>query len=59
MQERRLNKPIMWTMMITPMGAPQIKAVSLMLAQGLVFDMTSIEERLQSWGLITIQNLDP
>ena len=59
MQERRLNKPIMWTTMITPMGAPQIKAVSLMLAQGLVFDMTSIEERLQSWGLITIQNLDP
>ena len=59
MQERRLNKPIMWTMMITPMGAPQIKAVSLMLAQGLVFNMTSIEERLQSWGLITIQNLDP
>ena len=45
--------------MITPMGAPQIKAVSLMLAQGLVFNMTSIEERLQSWGLITIQNLDP
>ena len=48
MQEKRLNKPIMSTMMITPMGALQIGVVSLMLAQSLVLDMTSMEERFQS-----------
>ena len=36
---------MIWTMMITPLGAPQIVAISLMLAQGLVLDMTSMEER--------------
>ena len=45
---------MMWTMIIIPMGAPQIGAVSLMLAQGLVLNMISMEERFQNWGRITI-----
>ena len=57
MQERRMDKPMMWTMMVTPTGVTQIGAVSLMLAQGLVLDMTSMEERFQNWGDIMIQNL--
>ena len=48
---------MMWTIMITPMGAPQTGAISLMLALGLVLDMTSMEERFQNRGRITIQNL--
>ena len=39
---------MMWTIMVTPTGIPQIGAVSLMLAQGLVLDMTSMEERFQN-----------
>ena len=57
MQERSMDKPMMWTMMVTPTGVPYIGAVSLMLAQGLVLDMTSMEERFQNWGHIMIQNL--
>ena len=57
MQEMRMDKPMMWTMMVTPTGVPHIGAVSLMLAQGLVLDMTSMEERFQNWGHIMIQNL--
>ena len=45
MQEKRMDKLTMWTMMITFMGAPQIGVVSLILAQGLVLGMTSMEER--------------
>ena len=47
---------MMWTMMITPMGVPLIGVVSLMLAQGLVLDMTSMEEKFQILGHIMIQN---
>ena len=52
-----MDKPMMWTMMVTPTGVPHIGAVSLMLAQGLVLDMTSMEERFQNWVHIMIQNL--
>ena len=48
---------MMQTMMITPISSPQIEAVSLMLVQDMVLDMTSMVERFQSWGHIMIQNL--
>ena len=50
---------MMWTIMITPIGIPQIRALSLMLVQGLVLNMTSIEERFRSWGHIRYYDSEP
>ena len=40
-----------------PMGASQIRAISLMLVQGPILDMTSMVERFLSWGHSIIQSL--
>ena len=40
-----------------PTSVPQIGAVSPMLAQGLVLNMTSMEKRFQNLGRIMIPNL--
>ena len=52
-----MDKPMMWTMMVTSMGTPQIGVVSLMLIQGTVLNMTSMVERFLSWGYSIIHSL--